>query len=111
MELWRDQSEALWKRVLFFFLSAYLHLGVFLGVEEAYITCLLHWVSFELTPTVFPFLAWNIDIGLCRRIVIIWSLVMVFGQALKDHFKVVKTLWFCSSYNSFRDQLTSARRS
>ncbi len=63
-----------------FLLSSFIHclnhqIGVLFGEEPFYIS-------------VFPFLAWNIDIGLCRRIVIIWSLTMVFGQALKDHYKV-----------------------
>ena len=53
-----------------------MQLGWLLGDEAFYIT-------------VLPFIAWNIDRFLARRVVTIWVVVMYLGQSLKDHMKVV----------------------
>uniref|UniRef100_A0A8C6UBM3 Sphingosine-1-phosphate phosphatase 2 n=1 Tax=Neogobius melanostomus TaxID=47308 RepID=A0A8C6UBM3_9GOBI len=50
-----------------------------LGNEVFYITCL-------------PWLHWNLDPFLCRRLVNMWTLVMYVGQALKDLLKLPRPL-------------------
>lgn len=58
--------------VLFLFSSA-------LGHEAFYISCL-------------PWLHWNLDPFLCRRLINIWTLVMYVGQVLKDLLKLPRPL-------------------
>ena len=65
--------------------------GWLLGDEVFYITAL-------------PFIAWNIDRYLARRVVTIWVVVMYLGQALKDHMKArsrkLSQLCFLMHYGS-----------
>jgi hypothetical protein len=59
-------------RLLNAILSFFFHCGSLLGSEIIYITF-------------FPFMFWNIDATLGRRLVYQWSTMMYVGQGLKVH--------------------------
>lgn len=63
-------SAPLGARVYNAVLSLLFHLGSMLGSEIMYITF-------------FPFVFWNIDLALARRLVYMWCITMYLGQGLK----------------------------
>eukprot|EP00047_Mylnosiga_fluctuans_P015628 m.48014 g.48014 ORF g.48014 m.48014 type:complete len:424 (-) comp6012_c0_seq1:76-1347(-) len=74
-EAWRDPSAPMLMRVWNAILSLIFHIGSMLGSEIIYITF-------------FPFMFWNIEPALGRRLVYLWAIQMYFGQGLKDHLKL-----------------------
>lgn len=57
-----------------YFLYYLFNFGASLGSELFYLTF-------------YPFLLWNIDSRLCRQLVLIWHILMYFGQLAKDFIK------------------------
>eukprot|EP00911_Craspedida_sp_UC1_P002356 UC1_evm2s1767 len=74
-ETWQDPSSAWYARGISLVLSFLFRFGAFLGYEPFYIT-------------VFPFLFWNVDPALGRRVVYMWGMVMYYGQLVKDKLRL-----------------------
>eukprot|EP00043_Microstomoeca_roanoka_P027501 m.14749 g.14749 ORF g.14749 m.14749 type:complete len:427 (+) comp7690_c0_seq1:59-1339(+) len=74
-EAWGDPTQPIMLRVINFFLSVYFHFGAFMGCEAFYIT-------------MFPYVFWNLDHGLARRVMTMWGISMYLGQYLKDHLQL-----------------------
>jgi hypothetical protein len=65
--VWDDPKRSLALRAAAHVLRALMWFGVTMGSEPFYITA-------------FPFIFWNVDIALGRRIIILWAMTMYIGQ-------------------------------